>query len=176
MRVRRRAALAAYYLVGRHLPESFSPLDLGARQFRALLVREIFGAAGKNLDIQRGVYFGDGDDIHLAGDSGLGLNARVQGPLFIGKHVMMGPDVIIYTRGHNTGRTDVPMAHQGDTAARRVVIEDDVWIGARVVILPGVTVGRGSILAAGAVVTQDVPPYAVVGGVPARVLSFRLHP
>lgn len=173
MNLRRKAALATYYLVGRHLPESYSVLDLGARRFRALLARQIFESAGHNLDIQRGVYFGDGDDIEMAGDSGLGINARVQGPLRIGRHVLMGPDVIIYTRGHETTRTDVPMSAQGDTAPRAVAIEDDVWIGARVIILPGVTIGRGSVLAAGSVVTHDVPPYSVVGGVPARVITSR---
>jgi acetyltransferase-like isoleucine patch superfamily enzyme len=54
-----------------------------------------------------------------------------------------------------------------------VVIEDDVWVGTRVIILHGVTIGRGSIIAAGAVVTRSIPPYAIAGGMPARVLKFR---
>lgn len=65
------------------------------------------------------------------------------------------------------------MRGQGATLVERVVIQDDVWIGARVIILPGVTVGRGSILAAGVVVTKDVPCFAVVGGVPAQVIKYR---
>ena len=70
-------------------------------------------------------------------------------------------------------RTDIPMRGQGSTPARKVTVSSDVWIGARVIILPGVTIGQGAIIAAGAVVTKDVPPFSVVGGVPARVIKFR---
>ena len=65
------------------------------------------------------------------------------------------------------------MWKQGFTPPRAVIIEDDVWIGARVTILPGVHIGKGSVLGAGSVITSDVPPYAVVGGNPARVLKYR---
>lgn len=165
--------LAAYYTVGRHLPESYGPLDWGARRAREALARRIFRRAGHDIDVQRGVYFGDGDDIEIGNHSGIGLNARIQGPLRIGHYVMMGPDVIIYTRGHNLERTDTPMSRQGESDPQAVVIEDDVWIGARVIILPGVRVGRGSVLAAGAVVTKDVPEFSIVGGVPAKPIARR---
>ena len=65
------------------------------------------------------------------------------------------------------------MMEQGFEEERPVVIGNDVWIGDRVIILPGVHVGDGSILAAGAVVTKDVPPYAIVGGVPAKLIRMR---
>lgn len=54
-----------------------------------------------------------------------------------------------------------------------VIIEDDVWIGTRAIVLHGVTIGRGAVVAAGSVVTKSVPPYAIVGGVPARLIRFR---
>ena len=73
---------------------------------------------------------------------------------------------------HNYARTDIPIYRQGETS-KGIVIEDDVWIGARVTILDGVRVGGGSIIAAGAVVSKDVEPFSVVGGVPARVLKSR---
>lgn len=85
----------------------------------------------------------------------------------------MGPDVRIITINHKTERTDIPMKGQGVLSPQKVTICDDVWIGARVIILPGVTIGKGSIIGAGAVVTKDVPEYAVMGGVPARVIKFR---
>ena len=86
---------------------------------------------------------------------------------------MMGPDCLIYTVMHRFDRTDIPMREQGYTPVRPVVIGDDCWIGSRVTIMPGVTLGRGCVVGAGAVVTRDVPPYAVVAGVPARVVRYR---
>ena len=82
-------------------------------------------------------------------------------------------NVTIITRNHRFDRTDIPMMEQGFEPERPVTIGDDVWIGDRVMILPGVTVGTGSILAAGAVVAEDVPDYAIAAGVPARVIRLR---
>lgn len=65
------------------------------------------------------------------------------------------------------------MGAQGMTEKRKVTIGNDVWIGQRVMIMPGVTIGDGCIIAAGAVVTKDIPPYSIAGGVPARVLKSR---
>ena len=86
---------------------------------------------------------------------------------------MMGSDVVIITRNHRFERTDIPMMEQGFSDEQPVTIGDDVWIGDRVIILPGIKVGDGSIIAAGAVVTHDVPAYAIVGGVPAKVIGMR---
>ncbi len=86
---------------------------------------------------------------------------------------MMGPDVVIFTMNHRADRTDIHMGAQGMTEKRKVIIGNDVWIGQRVMIMPGVTIGDGCIIAAGAVVTKDIPPYSIAGGVPARVLKSR---
>lgn len=88
---------------------------------------------------------------------------------------MMGTDVIIITRNHRFDRTDIPMMEQGFEEERPVYIGNDVWIGDRVLILPGVHIGDGSIIAAGAVVTKDVPPYSIVAGVPARKIRDRFE-
>ncbi len=87
---------------------------------------------------------------------------------------MMGPEVHIYATSHGYTDTGRPMRLQGYTPPRPVVIEDDVWIGTRAIILPGVRVGAGSIIGAGAVVTKSVPPYSIVAGNPARVVKSRL--
>jgi acetyltransferase-like isoleucine patch superfamily enzyme len=79
------------------------------------------------------------------------------------------------TRKHGFSDVDKPMSHQGYTNAP-IVIEDDVWVGFQAVILPGVTIGHGSIVGAGAVVTKDVEPYTVVVGIPARPLKRRDEP
>lgn len=96
----------------------------------------------------------------------------MHGPLRIGDNVMMGPEVTILTHTHRIDRTDIPMGQQGSMVSE-VVIGDDVWIGMRAIILPGVRIGSGAVIGAGAVVTKDVPDYAVVGGVPARVIRYR---
>ena len=86
---------------------------------------------------------------------------------------MMGPEVAIYTVNHCTERIDIPMNVQGITPERPVVIGNDVWIGTRVIILGGVKVGTGSIIAAGSVVTKSIPAYTIVAGVPAKVVRVR---
>lgn len=85
---------------------------------------------------------------------------------------MMGPDVTILTHTHNIERTDIPMGQQGMRVAE-VVIGNDVWIGMRSIIMPGVCIGNGVVIGAGAVVTKDVPDFAIVGGVPARIIKYR---
>lgn len=85
---------------------------------------------------------------------------------------MIGPDVVILTRTHSIDRVDVPMIEQGFWTGK-VTIGNDVWIGMRSVIMPGVNIGNGAVVGAGAVVTKDVPDYAIVGGVPARVIKYR---
>lgn len=85
----------------------------------------------------------------------------------------MGPEVLIYTQNHCYEDETKPIIQQGYTKTKPVVIGDDVWIGARAIILPGVNIGSHSVVGAGAVVTKDVPDYSVVGGVPAKVIKRR---
>lgn len=100
-------------------------------------------------------------------------------PLTIGKRVTFGPRPTIITGDH---RIDVIGKYIQENTEKKsendlpVVIEDDVWTGANVTILKGVTIGRGTVIAAGAVVTKDTPPYSIVGGIPARVLKYRFTP
>ena len=164
--------LFLYYIIARNLPTSDLPYSLGSKHIRRFLCKRIFKRTGKNVNIEHGVFFASGRDIEIGDNSGLGLNCRVTGPLKIGNDVMMGPDVMIFTQNHETIRLDIPMRLQ--TAPKRAVeIGDDVWIAARVIILPGIKIHKGAIIGAGAVVTKDVPEYAVVGGNPARIIKFR---
>ena len=88
---------------------------------------------------------------------------------------MISPRVSIYAENHLFDRTDIPMKEQG-VKKQFVKIEDDCWIAANSIILAGVTVGKGSVVAAGSVVSSDVPPYSVVAGVPARIIKQRIQP
>lgn len=91
--------------------------------------------------------------------------------IILGDNVLMGPGAKIFSSNHSQA-LGIPMNVQ-PYQERDVIIGDDVWIGANAVILAGVRIGEGSVVAAGAVVARDVPPYCVVGGVPARVLKTR---
>lgn len=85
---------------------------------------------------------------------------------------MMAANCAFIASNHNTKRLDIPMNQQGGTDAP-IIIGDDVWICYGSTVCAGVTVGDGAIIAAGSVVTKDVPPYAVVGGVPAKIIKSR---
>jgi maltose O-acetyltransferase len=134
----------------------------------------MFRSCGRNFNVEHGADFGVGSMISIGDHSGLGVNCWIRGDVSIGDNVMMGPYVIIIATDHIHDRTDVPMCKQGMRESVPIVIEEDVWIGARVTILKGVTVHKGSILAAGSVVCRDVPAYSVVAGIPAEVIRNRL--
>lgn len=97
--------------------------------------------------------------------------------LIIKKHVITGPNLTVITGDHKyiPGRwiDTVKANEKEDFYDQDVTIEEDVWIGANVTILKGVTVGRSSIIAAGSLVIKDVPPYSIVGGVPAKVIKMK---
>ena len=111
--------------------------------------------------------------ITIGDFSGVGIDCNVGGSVTIGDHVMMGPECVLLSHNHRFDRLDIPMCQQGFSEEQPIHIGNDVWIGTRAIILPGVTVGDHSVVGAGAVVTKDVPPYAVVGGVPAKILKMR---
>ncbi len=173
MNLRRLVSSVAYYGFAKHLPASDNRYGKWARWLRRAACRGMLLYMGRDVNVEQGAVFGDGRNIRIGDSSGLGINCRMYGPVSLGKHVMMGPDVMVITSNHRSDRLDVPMTQQGGTGPHPVVIGDDVWIGARVIILPGVTVGNGAVLAAGSVVTKDVPAYAVVAGNPARMVRDR---
>lgn len=104
-------------------------------------------------------------------------NERVQ----IGNYCSIGPETVFITGGGHeyTGISTYPFRGKlglpgGESLSKGpIVVEDDVWLGFRVTVLSGVTIGRGAVVAAGSVVTKDVPPYVIVGGVPAKVIKYR---
>lgn len=173
MRLAKLAGLVGYYGFARHLPASDSIYTKWTRPIRRFFCSLLFTRIGGHVNIEQGARFGTGENIEIGNYSGLGRNCLVSGRVQIGNNVMIGPDVMFLARRHRFDRTDMPMSAQGEGEMRAIVIGDDVWIGARVLILPGVTVGEGAIVGAGAVVTKNVPPFAIVGGNPARIIKWR---
>jgi len=100
------------------------------------------------------------------------INARGRGKIIIGNNVLIGPNVVLRCNNHIFSNLKIPISNQGMTEGS-ILIEDDVWIGSNSVILPDVCIGKGAIVAAGAVVTKSIPPYTIVGGVPARTIGNR---
>lgn len=118
-----------------------------------------------------------GEGLKLGNNSNIGPYSFIgcSGYIELGNNVMMGPRVSLLAENHNFDRTDIPMKEQGVTRGT-IVIEDDCWLGATCSVLSNVRIGRGSIVATGAVVTKDVPPYSIVAGVPAKVIKSRMAP
>lgn len=172
----RYVSLFLYYSFARYFPQ-YLLNGHECRLLRGSICSWIFDECGKNINIKKGAFFGTGKGIRIGNNSDIGLNAYIAGingggVLVIGDDVMMAPDVVILTQGHVHSNIQEPINSQGSYNTK-VIIEDDVWIGIRAIILPGVWIGKGAIIGAGAVVTKDVLPYSIVGGIPAKVLKMR---
>jgi acetyltransferase-like isoleucine patch superfamily enzyme len=148
------------------------------RRLRTHLLRPLFGGYGSEFSFDpdglysfRNIFVGD----HV----NLGVRPVLVAALSeirIGSHVMFGPEVVVIGGGHNvsvTGHFMIEVHEKTGNEDLGVVIDDDVWVGARAMLLRGVHVGRGAVVGAGAVVTKSVPPYAIVSGNPAQVVRFR---
>jgi acetyltransferase-like isoleucine patch superfamily enzyme len=148
------------------------------RRFCMLLLRSAFHRYGRHF------IFDPSDDftyntIEVGNDVSIGGGATFmasESKIIIGNKVMFGPNVTIIGGNHNTsgvGRFMYDVHEKRPMDDQDVIFEDDIWVGSCAIILKGVSVGRGSIVAAGAVVKNDVLPYTVVGGVPAKKISMR---
>ena len=136
---------------------------------------------GQRCVLEHDIYF-KYDGIYAPGPSivihddvfiGFGCEFNVRRRLEIGANCLIASGCKFVDHDHGTSRRDVPMNQQGDGAEAAITLEEDVWLGANVIVLKGVRIGRGAIVAAGAVVTKSVPAYEIWGGVPARKLSER---
>lgn len=119
-----------------------------------------------------------GNDVHI-GENNHFLCSRSY--IKIGDHVMFGPNVTFITGNHRydiVGKymTQVTEAEKKDEDDGPIILEGDNWIGANSTVLKGVTIGEGAIVAAGALVNKNVPPFSIVGGVPARIIGYRFSP
>lgn len=131
---------------------------------------------GRFAMIRPSGYYGReiGQGLQVGDFSNIGAYCYIgcSGGITVGSHVMISPGVKMFAENHDFGRLDIPMRDQGVTR-QPIVVEDDCWLASDSIILAGVRIGTGAVVAAGAVVTRDVPPYAIVGGVPAQIKGWR---
>ena len=109
-------------------------------------------------------------DVIIGDHTRIGLHNTVIGPVSIGSHVNLAQGITITALNHNFEDKKQRIDSQG-VLTNPVILGDDVWIGANAVVLPGVNIGHHSVVAAGAVVTKDVPPHSLVAGVPAKIIK-----
>ena len=160
-----------YHGIAKKLPKTHARINWGAGKIRYLLAKGIVDSIGRNVNVEKNASFHK--HISIGNNSDLGIDSIIGESVTIGDNVMMGPGCLIYTSNHNIERTDIPMIEQGMSKTEPVVIGNDVWIGSRVTILPGVHIGNGCVIGAGAVVTRDIPDYTISVGVPAKVVKKR---
>lgn len=141
----------------------------GGAETGIVIGRQAFVGRGSVLNVREG-RIELGDHANIGGACRIGCS---KGAIRIGQHVLIGAFTYIGGGTHRHDRTDVPMALQGQIYKGGVTIADDVWIGGGGQILDGVTIGTGAIIGAGAVVTKDLPPYAIAFGNPAKVHRYR---
>ena len=109
-------------------------------------------------------------DVSIGDHTRIGLHNTIIGPVVIGSHVNLAQGITITALNHIFSDPQKRIDEQG-VSTDQVIIEDDTWIGANAVILPGVTIGRHSVIAAGAIVTKDIPPHSLAAGIPAKIIK-----
>lgn len=158
-----------------------------------VLINPWFFRHGQNIKIRRGCvlnvtpmnqfYIGDSSsieewcvidngvgDVRIGHHTLVGMRNTLIGPLTIGNHVILAQNIVLSGLNHRYEDTLMPISLQG-VSKNEIIIEDDSWIGANCVITAGVRIGRHAVVAAGSVVTKDVPPFTIVGGCPAKVIK-----
>lgn len=157
-----------YCITAKWLPES-RHLKL-AKKVRGFWTRMIVQSMGNDVNVERGACISP--DVKIGNGSGIGVDCELYGPITIGDNVMMGPECVFYTQNHRHDiNADVPFGRQGYEDSKPVTVGNNVWIGRRVMFMPGSGVGDNCVVAAGSVVTKVFPSNVVVGGVPAHILG-----
>jgi len=126
------------------------------------------------FDIQRPLSISK--DLRMGKYGFIGKGSWICPNVILGNYVIIAPHLAILGGDHNYKIPGIPVIFSGRSEVKKTIIEDDVWIGYRVIINSGVTIGKGAIIAAGSIVTKSIPPYSIVGGNPATVIKLRFSP
>lgn len=154
--------------IGGLLPKSYHPFGkILGRNFRNWCARHIAKEVGKGINVEKGASIQPG--VILKDGANVGVDCLIGSKTVIGKSVIMAPECQIYTRNKKFDKE--LKRFNGYEEIKPVIIGDNCWLGTRVLIMPGVEIGKGCVIAAGAVVTKNMPPYSVVAGNPAKAVK-----
>lgn len=158
----------AIKLIHRYYPMTRSKLVI-------VFIRHRFKHFGKRSSITLPSIFRNKKSISIGDDTGIGAFVHVWGGggVTIGDRVLIASHVVITSATHDYNNDSIRFA---PVITKPIFIEDDVWIGAHSVIMPGITIGKGAVIGAGSVVTKDIPEMAIVVGIPAKIIKYRLLP
>lgn len=159
-----------YNLIAKNLPLDSMPYSKGLRNIRYFLFSKCIIECGKNIKVDRNVYISP--SIKVGNNVRISENVKIRKNTVIKDNVLIGPGVQIITATHNFQSLDTPINMQG-TQQYEIYIGNDVWIGTNAIILPNIKISDHAIIAAGSIVTKDVPEKAIVGGNPAKLIRFR---
>jgi maltose O-acetyltransferase len=156
-------------IIAHKLVQEFYHCPIEDSERKEEIIRELFGSVGVNPSIEHNFHCDLGYNIHVGNNFYAGYNLTIldMAEVRIGDNCMIGPNVGLYTSGHSIE----PKDRNKSGHAIPITIGNDVWIGGSCVILPGITIGDNSIVAAGSVVTKDVPANTIVAGNPAKILK-----
>lgn len=158
-----------YSVTAKKLPKSsYSKVSM---IFRYFFAKKILNKTGKNVNIEKNACFNP--KVSIDDNSGIGISCELYGKVTIGKNVLMGPECVFYTCNHNYCDRNRNIIDQGVSEEKEIIVEDDVWIGRRAIVLPGVKIKKGCVVGAGAVVTKSFPEYSIIGGCPAKIIGKR---
>jgi len=163
--------LILYFVIGKHLPSNYYPLGNFFNRARIFFLKPLI-TIGEKTVIQSGFRFSPKNKVIIGKECQINENVYIQSAT-IGNYVLIAPNVAILASSHIFADKTIPIVHQGEISINPVFIGNDVWIGRNAIILPGIQIGKGAIIGAGAVITKNIPENAIVGGVPARVIKFR---
>lgn len=163
--------IGLYYALAIWLPSPPFPCSKFGHFLRRYLCNFIFKKCGANVVIGRNVNFGKGEKIQIGEGSNFGRNSWIANDTVFGKNVMTGPEIIILSYNHSFQLTGVPFNQQGYTTRSPIIIGDNVWIGTRTIILPGVHIGNNTVIGAGSVVTKSIPSGVMAAGNPAKIIK-----
>lgn len=149
--------------------QKLNQISILEREKRLQIIHELFGSVGKSPSILPTFQCDYGKNIHIGDHFLMNYNGIILdiAPVIIGNHVMIGPNVLITTVGHPLNALE---RRKNLAIAQPVKIGNDVWIGGNVTILSGITIGNNAVIAAGAVVTKNIPDNCLVAGVPAKII------